>query len=240
MIKIGIVEDEAIIADDLAALLEEMGYKCPEPASNYEAAVAMLQSFEPDMVLVDINLSGRPDGLKVAKYITEKLSKPFIFLTANSDPETVASAREFRPSAYLVKPFQKADIYTAIEIALYNFHNERKLQREIPASKLVTDALFVRDGDYFNKVRFDDIVYLSSEHVYVTIHTQQKKYLVRSTMQEYLENFDPALFVRVHRSYVVNLKWIERINTQTLTAGGVEIPVSRPLRDELLRRLRIG
>ena len=105
---------------------------------------------------------------------------------------------------------------------------------------MVTDALFVRDGEYFNKVRFDDIVYLSSEHVYVTIHTQQKKYLVRSTMQEYLENFDPALFMRVHRSYVVNLKWIERINTQTLTAGGFDIPVSRPLRDELLRRLRIG
>jgi DNA-binding LytR/AlgR family response regulator len=240
MVKIGIVEDEAIIADDLAALLEEMGYLCPEPAANYESAVAMLHSFEPDIVLVDINLSGRPDGLKVGKYITEKLNKPFIFLTANSDPETVASAREFRPSAYLVKPFQKADIYTAIEIALYNFHNESKLQKDIPASKLVTDALFVRDGEYFNKVRFDDIVYLSSEHVYVTIHTQQKKYLVRSTMQEYLENFDPALFMRVHRSYVVNLKWIERINTQTLTAGGFDIPVSRPLRDELLRRLRIG
>ena len=200
----------------------------------------MLHSFEPDIVLVDINLSGRPDGLRVAKYITEKLNKPFIFLTANSDPETVASAREFRPSAYLVKPFQKADIYTAIEIALYNFHNERKLEREPLSSKLVTDALFVRDGEFFNKVRFDDIVYLSSEHVYVTIHTQQKKYLVRSTMQEYLDNFDPALFMKVHRSYVVNLKWIERINTQTITAGGIEIPVSRPLRDELLRRLRIG
>jgi DNA-binding LytR/AlgR family response regulator len=240
MIKIGIVEDEAIIADDLAALLEEMGYTCPEPAANYEDALAMLQRFDPDIAIVDINLAGRPDGLKVARYINEKLKKPFIFLTANSDPETVTSAREFRPAAYLVKPFQKADIYTAIEIALYNFQIDQKDQDAPQLTKLITDSLFVRDGDFFTKVRFDDIVYLSSEHVYVTIHTQSKKYLVRSTMQDYLLNFDPEQFLRVHRSYVVNLKWIERINTQSITAGGFDIPVSRQLRDDLLRRLKLG
>ena len=239
MIKIGIVEDEAIIADDLQDLLISMGYACPDPCVNFKTAIAMLQAEAPDLVLLDINLYGKPDGIRIASYIRANLNIPFIFLTANTDADTVAMAKETRPDAYLVKPFQKADLYTAIEIALYNFnYNKRTAPRN--SKSALNDTLFIKDGDYFHKVNVDDILYLSSEHVYVTVHTAQRKFLVRTSMQEYLEHFDPSLFVRVHRSHVVNIKQINKINSNCVYIGTDEVPMSKNHREDLLKMLNLS
>ena len=241
-IKIGIVEDEVIIADDIQALLADMGYTCTEPSSNYGEAVAMLTEQRPDMVILDINLGGKKDGIDVAKYIRAHFHLPFIFLTANSDPSTVSRARETYPNAYLVKPFQRADLYAAIEVALYNFSKDRDTRGETAnkGRKLLQNALFIKEGEYFYKVNFDDILYLSSEHVYVTVHTVNRKFLVRASMQEYMENFDPLIFLRVHRSYVANIQKVEKINTANVIIGGQEIPISKNFREELLKLLHIG
>lgn len=239
MIKIGIVEDESIIADDLQDLLLSMGYVCPDAAINYKTAIAMLQAENPDLALLDINLYGKPDGIKIASYIRANMNIPFIFLTANTDASTVALARETRPDAYLVKPFQKADLYTAIEIALYNFNYNNKATSKSTQSRL-NDILFIKEGDYFHKVAVNDILYLSSEHVYVTVHTAQRKFLVRTSMQEYLDNFDPAQFIRVHRSHVVNIKRVDKINSNCVYIGGNELPMTKNHRDELLKMLNLS
>ncbi|MCF8448535.1 MAG: LytTR family transcriptional regulator DNA-binding domain-containing protein [Taibaiella sp.] len=238
-ITIGIVEDESIIADDLQALLEDMGYLCPDPCASYNDAVEMIEQKKPDIVILDINLFGKPEGIRIAQHIRENYCIPFIFLTANSDCETVTKAKETRPDAYLVKPFQKADLYTSIEIALHNFKHS-DLKEKSPKKKLIKNALFIKEGDYFHKVPFDEIIYLNSEHVYVTVHTVNKKFLVRTSMQEYLENFDPSEFVRVHRSYVANLNKIEKINSHNIIVSGNEIPISKNHRDELLKMLHLG
>jgi two-component system, LytTR family, response regulator len=242
-IKIGIVEDEAIIADDIAALLGEMGYECTEPSGNYSEAIVMLMEQQPDLAILDINLGGKRDGVDIAHYIRTNLNIPFIFLTANSDAATVVRAKETWPNAYLVKPFHKADLYTAIEIALHNFNRSKgKTQPGNPSrdKKLLQHSLFIKEGDYFHKVNFDDILYLASEHVYITVCTTQRKFLVRASMQEYLENFDPARFVRVHRGHVVNIDRVEKINTTSVIINGIEVPLSRNHRDELLKLLNIG
>ena len=241
-IKIGLVEDEVIIADDIQALLLEMGYECTEPCGNYGEAIAMLTDQRPDMAILDINLGGKKDGVDISKYIRANFDMPFIFLTANSDPATVARARETRPNAYLVKPFHRADLYTAIEVALYNFNHDRgaKQESEPKGKKLLQNALFIKEGEYFHKVNFEDILYLSSEHVYVTVHTAQRKFLVRASMQEYIENFDPTVFLRVHRSYVANIQKVEKINTANIIIAGEEVPISKNFREELLKLLNIG
>ena len=242
-IKICIVEDEVIIADDIQALLLEMGYECLDPCGSYEEGVAMLEEKKPDLAILDINIGGKRDGVDVAKYIRANMDIPFIFLTANSDPATVARARETFPDAYLVKPFQKGDLYTAIEVALYNYNhakNNDRIKAVRVGAKPLQNSLFIKEGDYFHKVLFNDIIYLGSEHVYVTVHTKQRKFLVRASMQEYLENFDPAKFIRVHRSYVANIELLEKINTSTIVVGGEEIPISKNYREEVLRLLNIG
>lgn len=241
LIKIGIVEDEIIIADDMLSLLQSLGYQVPEPCGNYDEAIAMMQNEQPDLVILDINLGGKKDGIDVGKYIRNNLNIPFIYLTANSDKATIERARETHPDAYLVKPFDKADLYSAIEIALYNFNNQKKITpQKNNTSPVLRTSIFIKDGEYFHKVNFDDIIYLESEHVYITIHTMKRKFLVRSTMQEYLENLDPAKFFRVHRSYVINLDKIDKINTGNIIVGGAEIPISKNYRDDLLKMLNIS
>lgn len=240
-ITIGIVEDEAIIAEDIAGLLQELGYDTLDPCDNYADAITMLTNGQPDLVILDINLRGRQTGIDIGRYVREQVNIPFIYLTANSDAATIAAAKETCPNAYLIKPFHKADLYATIEIGLYNYNNAKSREnddrRQMPP--LLKKSLFIKEGEYFRKVNFDDILFLSSDHVYVIVHTLAKNFLVRTTMQQYIENFDPTKFFRVHRSYAVNVDKIDKINASSIIVNGNEVPISKAYRDELLKALNV-
>jgi DNA-binding LytR/AlgR family response regulator len=146
---------------------------------------------------------------------------------------------------YLVKPFTKEDLYTCIEISFSNYLRSRSSLQQGEASRgqegnyIVDDSLFIKEGSSFYKVPFKDILYLESDHIYVKVATSfDKTYVVRSSLQQFLLNFDPDKYFRVHRSYVVNLDCVESINSYHLTIRGKQIPISRNFRDELLARLR--
>jgi len=238
-IRIGLVEDEMIIAADLRTLIADLGYECAEPCGTYEEAVQMLESYEPGLVILDINIGSKRDGIELAKYIREHTDIPIIFLTANSDAATLDRAKTVRPNAFLTKPFQKTDIYIAVEIALSNFistPSENKKEDQTIAK----DSIFIKDGPYFHKVKFDDITMLSSEHVYVTVHTAQKKFLVRTSLQEYLEKFDSSKIVRVHQRYAVNINKVDKINAACLIIENQEIPVSKSYHQALMAQLQLG
>ncbi len=234
--KIAIVEDEVIIADHIAALLTDMGYDVCEPCGNYDEAINMLRDEKPDLVLLDINLTRGKSGIAVAEHIRSVGNTPFIFLTANNDSATFDKAKKLMPAGYLVKPFQKADLYASIEIALYKAGLQQS--KQTPVSLPVTDHLFIKDGNYRYKVYFNDINYLSSDHVYVTVHTAARKYLVRGSLQEYISKLD-ARFLRIHRSYVVNTGKIDKINSVYLVVNGEQLPVSKNHKDSLLEALNI-
>jgi len=229
--KIGIVEDEIIIADSIRLVLKSMHYSVPEPCIDYKEAIAMLEVEQPDLVLLDINLDGNEmDGIAVARYIRDNLDMPFIFLTANSDAATLARAKTVTPNAFLVKPFQREDLYAAIEIALYNFN----CSGNTAPGKTVRQYIFIKEGTQFHKVNFDDILYLESDHVYVHVHTINKKYLVRTSLQQYLEGLDRKVFVRIHRGYVANLQKIDSVTLTHAAIGNKILPVSKKYRDALL------
>ena len=232
--KIGVVEDELIIADSIRAMLTGMDYVVPEPCCDYTEAIAMLHAEAPDLVLLDINLAGaEQDGIAVARYIREHLQMPFIFLTANSDAATLARAKEVRPNAFLVKPFLGDDLYAAIEIAMHNFYSAAAPVAP-PAAK---DFIMIKEGGFMHKISVCDIVYLESDHVYVRVITTTKKYLVRASLQQYLELLDARMFVRIHRGYVVNTRRIEKLSGTDLHIGGKVLPVSKKYRDALLAQL---
>ena len=232
--KIGIVEDEIIIADSIRAMLRGMSYIVPEPCCDYNEAIAMLHAEQPDLVLLDINLDGaRQDGIAIAAYIREHLQMPFIFLTANSDAATLARAKTVTPNAFLVKPFLQEDLYAAIEIALHNF-NTAGSYAAVNGAK---DYLFIKEGGLLHKLFFSDILYLESEHVYVAVYTTNKKYLVRTSLQQYMEQLDPTVFIRIHRGYAVNRFKIDKVAFTHVDMGGKIVPVSKKYRDDLLARL---
>lgn len=121
MIRILIIEDEVLIAEDLAEMCRSFGYNTLEPAYGPGDALNKLNSEPVDLVILDINLESKINGIEIAEYINEKLKLPFIYLSSYSDSHTMSAARKTRPMAYITKPFKKADIHNCIEIAMQTF-----------------------------------------------------------------------------------------------------------------------
>jgi len=121
MTHILIIEDEVLIAEDLAETCLSYGYEVVEPAYSPGDALNKLNKERVDLVFLDINLESSINGIEIADYINDKLNIPFIYLTSYADSKTLAQARKTKPMAYLTKPFKKSDIYTTIEIAMENY-----------------------------------------------------------------------------------------------------------------------
>jgi DNA-binding NarL/FixJ family response regulator len=120
-IRVLIVEDEPLIAEDIRDCLTNVDYSVVAVAHNMEQAVAALRKEIPDLALLDINLGKNMDGLEIAKVINEEFFIPFIFLTSYSNRPVIEKAKVTRPMGYIMKPFNERDLYSSIEIALYNF-----------------------------------------------------------------------------------------------------------------------
>lgn len=240
LVKVGIVEDEFLIAYGIAETLKELGYEVTDIANNYTEALSIIANEKPDILLVDIQLGGYKDGIDLAWKIRKDYNIPFIFLTSNTDAATVERAKKVSPNAYLVKPYNKNDLYTSIEVCMHNFAaNQRPQNVATEGNYLINDSVFIKQGQYLHKVLLDDILYLESDNVYVNVHTHNNKMVVRSTIHDYLDLIASKQFFRVHRSYAVNLKHIKTINSESLFVNNIEVPIGKAYRDELLGLLKI-
>ena len=125
-IKALIIEDEPLIAEDIRDYLSSMDYQPMDVAYSKEQALRFLDKYDLDIVLLDINLGGKTDGIEIAKIINKKYKIPFVYLTSYSDRTTLEMAKITHPWGYLVKPFQEHDLYTTLEIAIFNFSKSIK------------------------------------------------------------------------------------------------------------------
>jgi len=128
--RILIVEDEAVVALDLKMRLLRMGYAITGTAAYGTQAIDLAAADPPDLILMDINIKGKINGIETALRIIEQRSVPVVFLTAHSDQDTLSQAKAANPYGYLVKPFDEKSLQTTIEMAVYKHRMERQLQRE--------------------------------------------------------------------------------------------------------------
>ena len=151
--KVMIVEDEGLIANDIAGQLAKSGYEVVSISSSGEEALTSLETCTPDLVLMDIRLKGKLDGIDTAMKVRSNHDLPVIFLTSHADQETLARAKHAEPFGYLVKPFRQLNLCSAIEMALYKHQSERVLaQREAWLATVLqstADPTIVTDGDGF-------------------------------------------------------------------------------------------
>jgi len=124
-----IVEDEAIIAADLAGKLGRLGYVISGTTRFGEDAVNQAREQRPDLVLMDIRLAGTMDGIEAAEIIRREIDLPVIFLTAHSDQATLDRAKLAEPFGYILKPFEERELTTNIEMALYKHQTDRRLRQ---------------------------------------------------------------------------------------------------------------
>jgi PAS domain S-box-containing protein len=156
-VRVLIVEDEALVARDLQSGLKAMGYDVPSVASSGEEAVVKVEKDKADIVLMDIRLEGRMDGIEAASLINSRFGVPVIFVTAYSEQHMLERAKVVEPFGYILKPYQDRDLRIAIEMALYKAKHdvERKkaeeaLRRSEELYRItlgsISDAVFITDN----------------------------------------------------------------------------------------------
>ena len=140
-IKILVVEDEVIVAQDIAGRLKKMGYQVTATVASGEEAIEKASENKPDLVLMDIVLKGDMDGVTAAGKIQTKINVPTVFLTAYADETTLERAKITNPFGYIVKPFQQKELQVVIEIALLRHEIETKMQQALKASEAAREAV---------------------------------------------------------------------------------------------------
>jgi response regulator NasT len=128
--RVVIAEDEALIRLDLAEMLAEEGYEVVGQAGDGEKAVALAEELRPDLVVLDVKMP-KLDGITAAQRIAEQRIAPVVMLTAFSQRDLVERARDAGAMAYLVKPFSKADLVPAVEMAVSRFAELQLLEAEV-------------------------------------------------------------------------------------------------------------
>jgi DNA-binding NarL/FixJ family response regulator len=119
-IKVLIVEDEPLIARNIAMYLRNNDFEVSAIAHDPEEALFQLRRQPPDFVILDINLESERDGIQIAEHINQNVFIPFVFLTSYSDKDTLERAKKTNPAGFIVKPFNEQTLYATIEIALAN------------------------------------------------------------------------------------------------------------------------
>ncbi len=248
-VRILIVEDNVIIADDMQSMLEEIGYEIVSSVMAFEQAVKVLAENEVDLVLIDIVLASDKTGIDLGKHIREKYNIPFVFITSNSDRATVESAKLVKPNGYLVKPFEQQDLYTAIEIALSNFSEsgshdsstnfDSQSEENTSSSGILKDSIFVKKQHLYYRIPFKDIMYIKADNVYLEVYTKEQMFLVRSPLKDYLEKLPSNSFFRSHKSYIINVEHVMAVNAKDVLIGDELIPISKDFKDFILKAMNL-
>lgn len=241
-IKILIVEDEMVIAANISLQLTELGYEVIGIVPRGEDALKQIEINAPDILLLDINLKGDLDGIETAKAMQKTHNIPIIYLTANIDDANFNRAKTTHPYGFIAKPYKKLDLQRTIELTISQITSETKTsyhtEPEHSESYILSDSVFVRHNNTMVKVNINDILYIEAERNYCRIYSKNREYLLVITLKDMDEKLPSKHFLRVHRSFIVNISKINEVSNTHIVIEKKAIPISKSLKEELLKRLQ--
>lgn len=239
-IKILVVEDEPIVALDLATGLETAGYQVAGIATNSRDAKSLFLNNSIDITLMDIHLKGDKDGVDTVRELMEIRPTPVIYLTAFTDPKTINRVKETYPAAFLTKPYRIDNVLVAIELALHKFAAGPGVPAPGDENKEPfvqwNQHIFIKVNYRFIKLPIADILYVAAENTYIHLVTTDRRYPLRMVLGQFMEKISGSRLVRIHRSYAVNLDSIQSFTEQDVTIGKDILPVSKSYRDAFLQQ----
>ena len=232
--RILVVEDQAIVARDLQRMLLGLGYDVPAIVSLGEKALPKVAELLPDLILMDVRLKGKLNGIATATQIRECFDIPVIYLTAYADQDTLQQAKLTQPYGYIIKPFEERDLDITIQMALYKHRMEKALKEK--ERWLATTLTSIGDG-----------VLTTDTHGYITFLNEMAQTLTGWTEIEALGKPVTDIFKIIHettRQPVENplIRALQKRTMADLSAhtlliakNGSELPINdraAPIRDE--------
>jgi DNA-binding LytR/AlgR family response regulator len=209
-VKILIVEDEVLIASYIFKILESEGYTNLKMVHEHDDAINMINTFLPDLILMDINLSGINSGIELAKVKNDNAK--IIFLTGQFDFKIMNNALQTKPESYLTKPIKKVDLLAAINLA---------------SQKLSDNYITLKNGYENLRINIDEILFVKSDNNYCEVHTIFNQHLIKQSLNTIISSLPTAVFVQTHRCFVVNKYKISKRTASAVFVNEIEIPLSR-------------
>lgn len=231
MRSIYIIEDQPIIAENLKRIVLSYGHNVLGVSHTYDDAYTQIEKLKPSLILVDINLGkDSKNGIELVDSVKRHLNPDIrvIFITANSDSNTITKATHQNPNGYIVKPFQNATIHSTIEVVFSNLEADH------------TDDVYieVRKKDQIIKLNTNDILYLQSDGVYSDIYTiDNKKYSKREYLKNLIDVLPTDTFIRTHKSFVINKDKVDSFNKSKISINGTSIPIGRAFKEKVISTL---
>ena len=220
-----IVEDELLIAENIAEFLSQAGYSNVAIAVSVDEAVKAIELHQPDIVFTDIAMGTVKNGIDLGHLLNTHYKIPFIYITSHSSSQIVLQAKHTFPSTYLTKPFKKEDIIVALELTL--FEQETKLNSE-------EESITFKDGHGSVKILKEDIVWLEADKNYTEIMLfNKKRHVVRTALSDIHSQLPSTEFIRIHKSFVVNWKFIRGVKNSYVITELRQLPIGRSFRDSL-------
>ncbi|MEI9919063.1 MAG: response regulator [Bacteroidota bacterium] len=232
-IRVLIVEDNVLVAEAIEITLKKHSLDIVGICRSGSDAVKSFREKEVDLVLMDIKLDGKMDGIEAASQMLQHRAVPIIYLSDHVDHKHVKRAMNTHPANYLSKPYDEAGLVRAIEIAFNN--------AQVPKNETITDreeVFVLTDSQQFERVYTKEVMYLKAARSYCDVVTDKHKYTVCSSMNHVQEKFGSAGFIRVHKSYVVNSKRITKLAGNIIFINDVELKMGKEYRDELMSVLK--
>jgi DNA-binding LytR/AlgR family response regulator len=239
--KILIVEDEMIIGANISLQLSKLGYEVTGIVSRGEEAIAHVKQNRPDIVLMDIQLKGTLDGIDTVIRMQQQMEIPVIYLTANADENNFERAKSTNPYAFISKPFKKLDLQHAIELTMGRLDKNKSSSNEEAtciSPFIQSDSIYVRRNERMIKIMINDIYYFEADRNYCKIFAKNKECLLVMTLKEINDRLPPEHFLRIHRSFIINLSHVDEVAGTHVVIHKKAIPLSKTLRGELMNRLQ--
>lgn len=219
--KIGILEDEIMIAEHLGELVKDKGFELSFSVSTVEEVKRKLTE-QIDLLLLDIKVPGIEDGVDLANYINHHHQIPFLYISSNTDDKTRKRVLDSKPLGFISKPFKNFDVEIAIDLALEKHANDTK-----------NDFLFVKDKGAWIKICLSNLCFLRANDNYTLLQFKSDSLLITKNLKYFEEHLSSSTFCKIHRSYLVNLNHIQSYSNSSVKILNTDLPVSDSYRENL-------
>lgn len=244
MIRILIAEDEAPARSKLSRwLIEQPDFQLVGEASDGLSAAELIAATLPQVVFLDIQMPGL-SGLEVAAQLEPDTAPLIVFVTAY-DAHAI-KAFELNAVDYLLKPYDKDRLLRTLERVRSRLGGQQPVRAEVLAARSQlgpSERLLVPEGERLRPIDCGLITWLQADDNYVHVHTQERSFLLRRTLQDLIEQLGVQRFVRIHKSTAVNLAAVHSLEPlfkgdyDVLLRGGQRLRMSRRYKDQLFARM---
>jgi len=243
-IKILVVEKDPSFASKVNTLVKKLDYDLIGIVDNFDVVLKMVETNNPDLILMNLKINGDLDGIELAKMIKIKYGVGVIFMTSPEEQKHFEQEMEMEHFGYLVKPFSKLTLQNKIELAMINMtHSEYSVSKGVDKcdeEMILEDCVFIKKNNILERVEINDIEFIQSEGNYCVISTEKKKYALKMSLIKVRKMLDSHRFVRVNKRHIINMSLISSIDLSTsqIKINEDNFSIGRTYKEGLLKRLK--